>query len=109
MDQRGRSGTPPGKPGGPPGISAAEAQDLRTRLTALEKQLAELGETNHWNVVLRQWKEGSKIIKVISLSGREIVGRLEWIDRYTIGIRSDKASTEPVIIHKGAIEQILVL
>jgi sRNA-binding regulator protein Hfq len=102
-DQR-RTPVVQSKPGGSPGISRAEFEDLKKQISALDTKLADaLSERNQWNHVLRKWAEEGKQVTFSLLTGGMLSGKIEWIDRYTIGL-IDNGNT--YIIHKGAIATI---
>jgi hypothetical protein len=105
-DRRGGGGKPPPSPG----ISPAEARDLRAALSALssrvdsvEKFLKEhFDERNQWNSTVREWA-GQKVIVELSQADKRIEGELLWLDRYTICV---KEGDRPKVIHKAAIALI---
>lgn len=83
------------------GISAADSQALSSRLEALEELVKEhFDEKNQWNGVLRNWIGKPIIIDLIT--GRQVIGCLLWVDRYTIGLKD----AELKIVHKAAIAVI---
>ena len=92
-----------GKPHGAPGISQADLQQLRARVDAVQKQVQEhLAEKNQWSATVRGW-QGSQI-SVSLLDSTKVVGKLLWIDRYTLCVETNLPGTlQPVIIHKAAI------
>lgn len=95
-------GLGPSKPAPTAGISQAEFTALTLKVTNLEKELQEaLAEKNLWNTLLRKWQDEGKIITVELVSGKEVSGKIDWVDRYTIGLRT--AKPDPIILHKGAI------
>ena len=94
--------TPP-----PSGISSASLQDILDRLEAVEYKLKDyFDERNQWNSMLREWI-GKPIYVGLLLSPTSpdsgIVGKLLWIDRYTICVEEEEG---PSIIHKAAIAVI---
>jgi hypothetical protein len=103
-------GQSPSKPAASAGISQADFAALTSKVSSLEKELTEaLAERNLWNTVLRKWQDDGRTIHVRLVSESEdISGTIKWVDRYTIGITCVALSTEPVIIHKGAIATIRV-
>ncbi len=104
-DNNRRTGPGPvGKPGPGPGISRTEFDDLRKKISELEGKLLEaLAEKNLWNHTLRKWQEEEKQVTFSLLTGGQVVGKIEWIDRYTIGVASNG---DTIIVHKGAIATI---
>jgi hypothetical protein len=103
----------PSKPAPPPGISAAEAQQLRLKVESLEKLVREhFDEKNQWNSMVRGWEKTRVVMNLVT--GDTLVGELLWVDRYTICIRMEVMDEEaetpvstgdfkPVIIHKAAV------
>lgn len=99
------------KPQPASGISATEAQQLRSRIDQLEKQVREhLAEKNQWNSMVRGWV-GTRVA-VLLVTEDEVIGELLWVDRYTlclkVAIQKDDQPEaapviKPVIVHKGAI------
>jgi hypothetical protein len=97
------------KTSAPPGISAATLQETLDRLEAVERKLKEyFDEKNQWNSMLREWI-GKPILVTLLLSptsgDSSILGKLLWIDRYTICVEEEEDGS-PSIIHKAAIAVI---
>ena len=104
-DQR-RIGVP-SKAGPNLGISRTEFDDLKRQVANLEIKLNEaLSEKNQWNSILRKWQEERRVNKFKLVSGIEVKGIIEWVDRYTIGIYHPEVDGIE-IIHKGAIATII--
>lgn len=83
------------------GISAADSQNLSSRVEALEELVRDhLHEKNQWNAELRNWI--GKTIYVDLLTSKTVMGVLLWVDRYTLGVKD----TSLRIIHKAAITVI---
>lgn len=86
----------PSKPPSPPGISSAEAGQLRAEVARLKKLVEEhLAEKNQWNAEVRTWVGAQVFIK---LTNEDLYGTLLWLDRYTISISGPSG---PEIIHKA--------
>ena len=108
-DQRGYRGGG-GKPPRTSGISPAEEKDLRALVSALssrlertEKFLKEhFDEKNQWNSTVRGW-EGKEVVVELMQVGREVRGKLLWLDRYTVCVQE---GPKPKVIHKAAIALI---
>lgn len=99
------------KPSPAPGISANEAQQLRSRIESLERLVREhLDEKNQWNSMVRGWV-GTRVA-ILLVTEDEVVGELLWVDRYTMCLKvaitkDDNPEATPVlktvIVHKAAI------
>ncbi len=103
-NQRHGNGPSPGKPHSTPAISpAAEVQILKQRLEKLERQVQEhFDERNQWNSHVRDWV--GKVIEVERVNNTRRVGRLLWMDRYTLCV--DTSECGVCIIHKGAVVEL---
>ena len=103
MDERRRPQQGGGsKPPPVPGISHAEAAQLRSRIDKLEKVIAEhFAEKNQWNSLIREWV--GSVVHIELMHGESITGELMWVDRYTMCLTE---AGRPAIVHKGAIAVI---
>lgn len=83
------------------GITNTDAQQLKSRVDRLEKQVQEyLAEKNQWSATVRGWI--AKVVSITLLTGSSVEGELVWVDRYTLGIKELGASA-PTVVHKGAV------
>lgn len=98
-----------GKPPPSPGISPAEAKDLRAQMSALSSRVEKLDkfvkeyfdERNQWNSTVREWV-GQRVVVELVQSDRKVEGELLWLDRYTICVKDGRTK----VIHKAAIALI---
>ncbi len=104
MNQRPQQGGQRTQPS--PGISPAEVKQLRAEIDGLKKLVQEhLAEKNQWNSIVRNWQ--GKHINVCLISGTGFIGKLLWMDRYTLCIETNvENETKPVIIHKAAVSHL---
>ena len=98
-----------------PGISATEADKLRSLITALEKDVKSLKERreerNQWDSTVQGWL-GKRVTALVT-TGQRVVGVLRWLDRYTICVEGSyepdrmvggakiPAASYEIILHKG--------
>lgn len=101
---------PASKPHQASGISSAETTQLRTRVERLEKEVlslnTQLNEKNSWAATVRSWVGSDVCVRLVDQ--HEVVGKLAWIDRYTLCVEGAPPSANglgvrPLVIHKACI------
>jgi hypothetical protein len=104
-----QKGSVPGKPYPPSGISPELVQQLRSRISELEKSLQkQMAEADQWNSEVRGWV--GRIISILLTSGVRVTGTLVKVTRYTMLVEGPVPGTshtnKPMVVPKGAVDLV---
>lgn len=95
---------PPSKPITQAGIRPPDLEEFTQRFNKLDQLVRDaFDERNQWNSKVREWL--GKQIKIRLMDSCEIIGVLQWVDRYTICVQEVDV-TDVTIVHKGAVATI---